>query len=56
MELKSNKRKPIRLPRKLKRDIVRVSGRNSYHRIIAIMTLKYAKTGNPYIKIKRSNG
>lgn len=53
---KKDKRKPIRLPRKLKKDIIRVSGRGNYYGIIAFMALMYANTGNPYTKIKRSNG
>ncbi len=53
---KKDKRKPIRLPRKLKKDIIKVSGRDNYYRVVLLMTLRYVKTGNQYIKIKRGNG
>lgn len=53
---KREKKKPIRLPRKLKKDIIKASGRENYYRIVFLMTLGYVKTGNQYIKIKRGNG
>lgn len=53
---KKGKNKPIRLPRKLKKDIIKVAGRDSFYRVMYIMTLQYVNTGNQYIKIKRGNG
>lgn len=54
--MKKDQRKPIRLPRKLKKDIIKVSGRESFYRVLYFMTYKYIKTGNQYLKIKRGNG
>ena len=51
---KKEKNKPIRLPRKLKKDIIKVSGRENYYRVVFLMTLRYVKTGNQYIKIKKA--
>jgi len=54
--MKKDQRKPVRLPRKLKKDIIKVSGRESYYRVVRFMIYKYIKTGNQYLKIKKSNG
>lgn len=51
---KKGKNKPIRLPRKLKKDIIKVSGRENYYRVVFLMTLSYVKTDNQYIKIKKA--
>ena len=53
---KKDRNTPLRLPRKLKKDIIKVAGRDSFYRVIYIMTLQYVNTGNQYIKIKRGNG
>lgn len=53
---KKDRNKPLRLPRKLKKDIIKVAGRESYYNAVFIMTLQYVSTGNQYIKIKRGNG
>lgn len=46
----------IRLPRKLKKDAIKVCGRENYHNMITIMRLRYIVTGEFYTKIKKSNG
>lgn len=53
---KKDRNTPLRLPRKLKKDIIKVAGRDSFYRVMYIMTLQYVNTGNQYIKTKRGNG
>ena len=53
---KKDRNTPLRLPRKLKKGIIKVAGRDSFDRVMYIMTLQYVNTGNQYIKIKRGNG
>lgn len=46
----------IRLPRKLKKDIIKVCGRGNYDKMMSMMRLRYIKTGEFYTKIKKGNG
>lgn len=48
--------KSIRLPRKLKKDVIKVCGRGNYYKMIFVMRLRYIKTGEFYTKIKKGNG
>lgn len=48
--------KSIRLPRKLKKDVIKVCGRENYYKMMFVMRLRYIKTGELYTKIKKSNG
>lgn len=45
--------KPIRLPRKLKKDIIKTSDRESYWRIIRLMYLQVMMGGTQYLKIRK---
>jgi hypothetical protein len=47
--------KSIRLPRKLKKDVIKVCGRENYYKMI-MMRLRYIKTGEFVTKIKKGNG
>lgn len=49
-----DRQRPIRLPRKLKKDIIKTSGRSNYYAIIAILRMKYEMTGNQYTNIKKA--
>lgn len=58
-EYKKNKMrtiKSIRLPRKLKKDVIKVCGRENYYKMMFMMRLRYIKTGEFYTKIKKGNG
>lgn len=48
------KEKKVRLPRKLKKDVIKVCGRENYHKVIFMMRLRYIKTGEFYTKIKKT--
>lgn len=45
--------KPIRLPRKLKKDIIKTSGREAYWQIIATIYMQVLMGGPQYIKIRK---
>jgi len=45
--------KPIRLPRKLKKDIIKTSGRDAYWQIIGIIYMQVMMGGTQYIKITK---
>lgn len=45
--------KPIRLPRKLKKDIIKTSGREAYWQIIAAIYMQVLMGGPQYIKIRK---
>lgn len=45
--------KPIRLPRKLKKDIIKISGREAYWQIIATIYMQVLMGGPQYIKIRK---
>lgn len=45
--------KPIRLPRKLKKDIIKTSGREAYWQIIAVIYMQVMMGGTQYIKIRK---
>lgn len=45
--------KPIRLPRKLKKDIIKKSGREAYWQIIATIYMQVLMGGPQYIKIRK---
>lgn len=47
--------KPIRLPRKLKKDIIKTSGRESYWKIIGLMYMQVMMGGTQYLKIRKVN-
>lgn len=42
--------KSIRLPRKLKKDVIKVCGRENYYKMMFMMRLRYIKTGEFYTK------
>lgn len=46
----------IRLPRKLKKDVINTCGYGDYYWIKNIMRLRYMNTGEFYTKIKKGNG
>ena len=48
--------KSILLPRKLKKDVIKVCGRENYYKMMFMMRLRYIKTGEFYTKIKKGNG
>lgn len=48
--------KSIRLPRKLKKDIIKVCGRGDYYMVLVMMRQRYMMTGECYTKIKKSDG
>lgn len=45
--------KPIRLPRKLKKDIIKTSGREAYWQIIGVIYAQVLMGGSQYIKIRK---
>ena len=45
--------KPIRLPRKLKKDIIKTSGREAYYEIMGYMALQVLMGGNQYLSIRK---
>ena len=45
----------IRLPRKLKKEAIKVCGRENYYNMIALMRLRHMATGEFYTKIKKGN-
>ena len=47
--------KPIRLPRKFKKDIIKTSGRESYWKIIGLMYMQVMMGGTQYLKIRKVN-
>lgn len=47
--------KPIRLPRKFKKDIIKTSGRESYWKIIGLMHMQVMMGGTQYLKIRKVN-
>lgn len=48
--------KSIRLPRKIKKDIIKTCGYGNYHWIMNMMRFRYINTGVFYTKIRKSNG
>lgn len=46
-------RKPIRLPRKLKKDIIKTSGREAYWQIMGAIYMQVLMGGPQYIKIRK---
>lgn len=46
-------RKPIRLPRKLKKDIIKTSGREAYWQIMGVISMQVLMGGSQYIKIRK---
>ncbi len=46
-------RKPIRLPRKLKKDIIKTSGREAYWQIMGYIAMQVLMGGTQYIKIRK---
>lgn len=46
-------RKPLRLPRKLKKDIIKTSGRDAYWQIMGIMAMQVLMGGSQYITIRK---
>ena len=44
---------PLRLPRKLKKDIIKTSRREAYYQILHIMACQFALTGSQYIILKK---
>lgn len=49
------KEKPIRLPRKLKKDIIKTSGRKAYWEIIGLIYMQVLMGGTQYIKIRKTH-
>lgn len=47
--------KPIRLPRKFKKDVIKTSGRESYWKIIGLMYMQVMMGGTQYLKIRKVN-
>ena len=47
--------KPIRLPRKFKKDIIKTSGSESYWKIIGLMYMQVMMGGTQYLKIRKVN-
>ena len=45
--------KPVRLPRKLKKDIIKTSGRKAYWEIMGIIWMQIMMGGSQYIKIRK---
>lgn len=45
--------KPIRLPRKLKKDIIKTSGRENYYKIMGLIYCQLMMGGTQYIKIHK---
>lgn len=45
--------KPVRLPRKLKKDIIKTSGREAYWQIIGLIYVQLMAGGTQYIKIRK---
>ncbi len=45
--------KPIRLPRKLKKDIIKTSGRDAYWQIMGYIAMQVLMGGTQYIKIRK---
>lgn len=45
--------KPIRLPRKLKKDIIKTSGREAYLQIIVTIYMQERLIGSQYINIRK---
>lgn len=54
--MKKDKNKPMRLPRKLKKDIIKKSGRNAYFEIMRIMAMQSIMFGNQYVTIRKIHG
>lgn len=46
--------KSIRLPRKLKKDIIKTSGREAYWQIMSLIHLQILMGGSQYIKIRKT--
>lgn len=53
--MKPRKNKPLRLPRKLKKDIIKTSGRDAYYQIMSLMGIQVMCGGSQYIKITKRN-
>lgn len=51
--IRTKKHKPIRLPRKLKKDIIKTSGREAYWQIIGAIYMQVLMGGPQYIKIRK---
>ena len=45
--------KPMRLPRKLKKDIIKTSGREAYYEIMGYMALQVLMGGPQYLSIRK---
>lgn len=45
---------PVRLPRKLKKDIIKTSGREAYRKIIGMIYFQLMMGGTQYIKIRKT--
>lgn len=43
----------MRLPRKLKKDIIKTSGREAYYEIMGYMALQVLMGGNQYLSIRK---
>ena len=53
VERTKHRNKPVRLPRKLKKDIIKTSGRNAYWEIIGYIYIQLMAGGSQYIKIRK---
>ena len=47
-------KKPLRLPRKLKKDIIKVAGRDSYNKVMQYMACQVLCGGSQYIRIRKA--
>lgn len=47
--------KPMRLPRNLKKDIIKTSGREAYYEIMGYMALHVLMGGSQYLSIRKIN-
>lgn len=45
--------KPVRLPRKLKKDIIKTSGRDAYRQILSTIYFQLMLGGTQYISIRK---
>lgn len=48
-------KKPVRLPRKLKKDIIKTAGREAYYQIMSAIYFQLMCGGSQYIKIRKVN-
>lgn len=53
IERTKHRNKPIRLPRKLKKDIIKTSGRDAYWQIIGLIYLQLMAGGTQYVSIRK---